>query len=255
MRRGVPDDPDLDRHPGADLRALEIDAAATFVLSPDGRIVHENEPGSPAGPRLFVGGCRDGQVVLVRHDVEAATAAQVRELVEASPSWFASGVPHPALDALTALLAPASVTAAIIYRLPHDLAFEADAVFVEGGTPQGDRLLARLAEEGMPPLLVEAGFVGLDDFWAPWCVALVEGEIAAMAFAARLGEGGAEIGVYTFPPYRGRGLAAAVTARWSGLPELAGRMLFYSTLTTNLSSQRVAARLALPRLGASFRIA
>lgn len=239
----------------ADLLALEIDAATMFVLSPDGRIVHENEPGSPAGPRLFVGGCRDGQVVRVRRDVDAATAARIRELVEASPPWFDPDVPHPGLEELTALLAPASVSGAIIYRLPHGLVFAADAVFVAGGTPEGDRLLARLAEQGTPPLLAEAGFVGVDDFWAPWCVALVEGEIAAMAFAARLGQAGAEIGVYTFAPYRGRGLAAAVTARWSGLPELAGRALFYSTLTTNLSSQRVAARLGLPRLGASFRIA
>ena len=50
-----------------------------------------------------------------------------------------------------------------------------------------------------------------------------------MAFAARLGVSGAELGVYTFPKYRGRGLAAAVTAAWSSMPSLNQHALFYST--------------------------
>jgi hypothetical protein len=49
-------------------------------------------------------------------------------------------------------------------------------------------------------------------------------------------------------------LAAAVTAGWSRLDSLAGRDLFYSTSTANRSSQRVAERLGLPRLGARLAI-
>lgn len=227
--------------------------AATFGLTGEGRIAFENEPQPSPGPRLFVAGCAGGQVVLARQDVDEAVAARARAL--AATPWSDLDAPHPRLDDLAALFPGGEVSRALIYRLPRGVAFEAQAAFVESETVEGDRLLARLARDGVPPHLVEAGFVGLEDFWTPWCVALAGGEIAAMAFAARLGEQGAEIGVYTFPGYRGRGLGAAVTARWAALPELAGRALFYSTLTDNISSQKVAARLGLPRLGSSFRIA
>jgi predicted GNAT family acetyltransferase len=85
-------------------------------------------------------------------------------------------------------------------------------------------------------------------------VALAGDDIAALAFAARLGERGAEIGVVTLPQFRGRGFAAAATAAWSALPMLQDRALFYSTHRDNLSSQRVIARLGLPFLGVSMRL-
>jgi predicted GNAT family acetyltransferase len=76
-------------------------------------------------------------------------------------------------------------------------------------------------------------------------------EIAAIAFAARVGDQGSEIGVYAFPKFRTRGFASAVTASWSSLASLNGRTLFYSTSRSNRSSQRVAARLGLRMIGAS----
>ena len=115
-------------------------------------------------------------------------------------------------------------------------------------------MLADFTARGMPSSLTEAGFVDVSHFWPPWCTAIVGDEIAAMAFAARLGDQAAEIGVYTFPGFRGQGLAAAVTADWSALPSLKDRTLFYSTQTTNLSSQRVTARLGLRQIGISLRL-
>jgi hypothetical protein len=50
-------------------------------------------------------------------------------------------------------------------------------------------------------------------------------------------------------------LAAAVTAKWASLAELAGRELFYSTAVANASSQRVAARLGLQHFAVGLRIA
>jgi predicted GNAT family acetyltransferase len=107
----------------------------------------------------------------------------------------------------------------------------------------------------MPEALVALGFVDVGEFWAPWCVALEGDEIASIAFAARLGPAGAETGVATVPALRGRGFAAAATAGWASLPALDGRTLFYSTSRTNLSSQRVAQRLGLRFIGATFSIA
>jgi predicted GNAT family acetyltransferase len=97
-------------------------------------------------------------------------------------------------------------------------------------------MAAQFAECGMPQAMIDAGFKSVADLWAPWCVVLEGDEIAAIAFTARLIDAGAEIGVYTFPKFRARGYAAAVTAAWASMPSLEGRALFYSTSRTNRSS-------------------
>lgn len=244
--------------PAEAMRLLTLDAAVTFALSDDGRILGENDPDRSPGPRLFLAGCPGGNLVRLRHDVDEATADRIRAVVADMPAWCDPAVPPPGLPRLADLLArdgPGEAPgAAVIHALPHDLAGGVPARIVRSDTPEGDRLLVRLARDGMPAALAAAGFVGVGDFWAPWCVA-IEGEaIAAMAFAARTGPQGVSIGVYTFPGFRGRGLAAAVTADWARLPALAGRALFYSASWSNTSSLRVVERLGLPRIGVSVRI-
>lgn len=240
------------------LDLLKANVGSTFGLSADGRIAFENEPAPLPGPRLFLSGCRAGNQVVLRHDVGAATVQAVEALVAREAPWFDAAADPACLDDLITLLgreAPVeSVSRSLIYRLPHDLTFPADLRILRSDTAEGLGWLANLAQAGMPQHLLDAGFLGEGDFWTPWCVALEGETIAAMGFAARIASCAAEIGVYTFPGFRGRGLAAAVTAAWSGLPELADRPLFYSTLITNLSSQRVAARLGLPAFGAGVRV-
>jgi RimJ/RimL family protein N-acetyltransferase len=249
--------------PADDLRLLEINLATTFALSPSGRIERESAPDNSEGPRLSFAGCAGGNIIRFRHDVSEEIAASVLSLAENEPHWSDPTTTPGCLEALVAQLsreAPAEAASpAAIYHLPNGLTYDAGAAIVRWDAAEGRRLAARLAEEEMPPHLVEAGFVGLDDLWEPWCAAMDGDQIAAMAFAARIGGpdmevGGMEVGVYTFPAFRGRGLAAAVTAAWSSLPGLADRILFYSTLTTNRSSQRVAERLGLRRFGVSVRI-
>jgi hypothetical protein len=245
--------------PAEAMGLLTVDAAVTFALSRAGRILRENDPDGSPGPRLFLAGCPGGNLVRLRHDVGEAVAARIRVLVADEPSWCDPDARPACLPELADLLSrdgPAEVMgSAVIHALPHGQASASPARIVRGDTEDGERLLARFARDGMPPALSAAGFVGVGDFWAPWCVALEGGEVAAMAFAARTGDRGASIGVYTFPGFRGRGLAAAVTADWANLPSLAGRALFYSALSANVSSLRVIERLGLPRVGVSVRIA
>lgn len=237
------------------LARLEAHLATTFMTSETGRIVSENEPGLPPGPRLYLAGCRDGTRVRLRHDVDDETARIIEALVAREGPWVDPATDPVGLAAMLARLTPVeSVSRSILYHLPHGLAQEAGAAILRGDTAEGRAWLARLAESGMPQHLLDAGFLGAGDFWDPWCVALAGETIAAMAFAARIGQQAAEVGVYTFPGFRGRGLAAAVTAAWSGLAELVDRPLFYSTSVTNISSQRVAARLGLPVFGAAMRV-
>jgi hypothetical protein len=245
----------VDADPADDLRLLNLHVESVFALAASGRILRQGPPDNAEGPRLFFGGCAGGNVLRLRHDVGAPVARTARALADVEPPWTDPAVEPGCLPALADLLdAPAKRAPALIYRLPHGLILAAVTTIVRSGTAAGDQLLARLAEDGMPAHLVEAGFVGLDDFWEPWCAALVEGRIAALAFAARNGARALDVGVHTFPGYRGQGLATAVTAAWSSLPDLADRALFYSTHTTNRSSRRVAARLGLRRFGLSVSV-
>lgn len=82
---------------------------------------------------------------------------------------------------------------------------------------------------------------------APWAAALVEGRVAAVCETARSTRAAAEAGVWTYEPYRRRGLAAAVTAAWAGL--VTGRTAFYSTTDDNQGSMAVARWLDLSPLG------
>lgn len=106
----------------------------------------------------------------------------------------------------------------------------------------------------MPAGLVELGFQDAAELWEPWCVATQEGQAASVAFAARLSEEGAEVGVATVRGLRGRGYATAAVAAWSHMSRLAGHELFYSADRENRSSRRVVARLGLRVIGASLRV-
>ena len=240
------------------MQRLRVLAATTFVLDAGGRIVRENDPDASPGPRVCFAGCAEGNLALVRHDAPRETSRDVLELLDAEPPWVSPEArPAGLAEVIYRLLQDApvrSVEALLTYALPKHAAPADGLAFICSGTDQGDALLARLARDGMPSHMVEAGFLGLEDFWPPWCVAVEDQAIAAIAFAARLGEQGASAGVYTFPGYRGRGLAAAVTAQWSSLPDLEDRELFYTTAVTNTSSQRVAQRLGLQRFGLELRI-
>jgi hypothetical protein len=180
------------------LDRLARDAAASFVLTDAGRILRENDPDRSSGPRLAMLGCADGNLAFVRHDVpEEVAAAVVREVAQAPP-WFEADTLPACAEALAQQLAPVtSVEPSLVFALPRDTS-AADERIVRSGTVEGEALLAGLARDGMPAHLVEAGFVGLGDFWAPWCVRLDDGEIAAIAFVSRLGAAAAEVGVYTF---------------------------------------------------------
>jgi RimJ/RimL family protein N-acetyltransferase len=127
-------------------------------------------------------------------------------------------------------------------------------MLVLADTPRGERLLAGLAAKGMPQSLDDLGFVSVNDIWAPWCIAFYQGEIASIGLTARIGSTGAEVGVTTVPVFRGRGFAAAVVAGWASLPSLRSRALLYSSDRTNISFRRVAERLGLRLIGASFRL-
>jgi hypothetical protein len=238
------------------LALLTLQAATCFVLTKRERIACENDPDRSGGPRFYFAGCEDGNVAFVHRDLPDEIAAAALSLSASQPPWTAG---EPCfLNALTKLVgAPASAAcaeASIIYRLPGDVAWPEGGSFVCCDTPEGGELVQRFRRDGFPEHLVAAGFATVADLWWPWCMAFEGDRIAAIAFAARLGPLGAELGVHTLARFRGRGHASAATAKWASLPGLGDRALFYSTSSANIPSQRVAEKLGLERIGSGLRI-
>jgi ribosomal protein S18 acetylase RimI-like enzyme len=241
--------------PTSRLDLLKLDAATTLSLAPDGTIIGENDPDHSQGPCLFFAGCEEGNLVRVHRAIDKTLAHDLVVLAKSQPPWFDPHSDPADLEALRSLLGKdRAVETGLIWELPrrHKLAYEANIVTCN--SPKGRALRDELITKGVPTHLHTAGFVSVRDLWEPWCAAMVEDQIAALAFAARLGPAGAGVGVYTFPAYRRRGLATAVTAAWTALPGLAGRALFYSTSRTNHASQQVVARLGLRRIGLRLTI-
>lgn len=232
--------------------ALALNAATVFGLDDRLRILGENDPDRTPGPRAFVAGCVEGVLIRLRADVSEAAAEAAADLVGSAP-WSDAAVGPTWLGPLVDLLGATAIRPSLIYALDHRQGSDGPDI-IRSDTPAGAALIRRLEAEGMPAHLVQAGFAGVRDLWAPWCAVLDDGEIAALAFAARRAAASAEVGVYTFPAWRGRGLAAVATAAWSALPELAAQTLFYSTTLDNLSSQWVTARLGLRQIGAGLRL-
>jgi GNAT superfamily N-acetyltransferase len=82
----------------------------------------------------------------------------------------------------------------------------------------------------------------------PWAMLTDAAGVVSLCHSARLTGGGAEAGVFTATPHRGRGLAKVVTSAWARLAWDRQVPLFYSHAEDNGASRRVAEGLGLRRL-------
>jgi hypothetical protein len=239
------------------IKWLDVHYRTLFCLAADGRIERVNDPDRSPGPRFWLGGCAKGNILGVHVDLPDDIAAELENLAAAEPPFILPAAPRY-LDGYLAVLAGHRPVArhnlSLIYELPHSLPYTGHVRLIDSDCAEARDLTQCLSIDGMPKGLSELGFCNVSHFWPPWSVAVVDGEIASIAFAARLSDAGAEIGVTTVRSFRGRGFAAAVTAGWSSLPSLRSQTLFYSTDQKNISSQRVAARLGLRLGGSSLQI-
>src|SRR5262249_41962484 len=158
-------------------------------------------------------GCALGNVAAVRCDVGAEVAAEIAALAAAEPIFTTWNNPPRYLDRYVDLLsrdAPVPQnTLGLIYKLPHHLMIQGDVELIYDQSHEGQCFSEFVLRQGMPDGLAELGFRNASDLWRPWCVARVDGEVASVAFAARISEFGAELGVATVKALRGRGYAAA----------------------------------------------
>ncbi len=242
--------------PDGELLALKI--ATHFVLTESSRIQYRTTPHQAPGPLLYLAGCESGNVVCIREDIKEETARAIEALVaDELPLRDRDSAPIHLDDYVELLSREATVKHArsgLVYTFPNDFRYDHDVPLIRSDTPEGDRLVARFAEEGMPEELVAQGFVDTGELWAPWCMALDGDEIASIAFTVGRGPASADVsaeaGVTTMPKFRRRGFGSEATAGWGSHPALRGRTLFYSTDRTNVASQRLAERIGLRFVGA-----
>ncbi|HEY2049560.1 MAG TPA: hypothetical protein VGH03_09465 [Caulobacteraceae bacterium] len=238
-----------------DLERLHVQRQTGFRLDARGRLKGVNSPEDARPPRFVLAGCAEGNLASVSVDLDEATAIELLSLArEEPPFWPAGAAPHH-LGRYLALLAARDAEVELDHEMEPDRPpFPAPAIVVASDTAEGQALLESLRRSGMPAGLFNMGFVDVGEFWAPWCAAVVSGEVASIAFAARLSDAGAAVGVATSPAFRGRGLAAAAVAAWTRLPALARRRLFYSRRLSNRASKGVVDRLGLRAFGLTLTI-
>jgi hypothetical protein len=240
-----------------DLEILEIHRQTAFTFDVQGRMTHENSPIQSSGRRFSFTGCRDGNATVIRADVPEAVAHELLRLVASEPPLTNPRSEAVHLEEYRELLqeemAPVEHQHGLLWVFPSTLKGQAPTELVLSGTSEGNRLLHGLSD-AMPASLVEVGFRTPEDLWEPWCIAMVNGQIASIAETARIGPQGSEVGVDTALQHRGKGLGATATAGWSQHPDIAQRMRFYSTGRENASSRRLTERLGLRFLGSTFAI-
>jgi RimJ/RimL family protein N-acetyltransferase len=108
--------------------------------------------------------------------------------------------------------------------------------------------------------MLEAGFpwklphLTADADIGPVTAAVVNGSAVSICYCARLSPLGAEAGVETLDPMRGRGYATAAVAAWATAVRRQGLLALYSTTWENAASQRVAEKVGAVCYGEDWEI-
>lgn len=243
----------------SDIDLVRAQLGSAFIFDASGNIVGHNDPPRTAIDfKILLSGCADGNVNLFAAGMDSERHTAVERLFADEPP-LAQFAQHPVHLAQYAKIladgeAPPRISIGLNWHLPRDIRPLRTEPVIMSGTPEGDALTARFRDEGVSPALVAMGFTDTGEFWPPWCAVFEGDEITALGFSARLGDAAADLGLVTVPEFRGRGFGAIATAAWAAHPALARHTLFYSTQLTNLSSQRVVARLGLRFIGTTCRV-
>ncbi len=221
-----------------DLARLHLELETLWVTDEAGRLRHEQTAEVRRPPLLVVASGRHGACWAASREVPAATVARLAELLAIVAPADEVGWRPGSADEIVELLRPVEPTARPAggpsYVVDRELPLPAGLDLLTSTNTDLDRLHGLMPEADQSLV-------------APWVVALVEGRVAAVCETARTAALAVEAGVWTYEPYRRRGLGAAVTAAWSAL--VTERTAFYSTSWDNHASQGVARHLGLRPLG------
>ena len=209
------------------------------------------------GPDLVIASSSDGSAAALGTAVPDDLAAELVKVVTGAPPMRDLSSPPMTLEhcrqLLEARLGPVELRPASgpSYLIPETVTFRSKVTLVR--SDEGD--LTALRDSNPGNWGVQEWEQLLDGLLGPWVMATHDGQIISICHTPASSARGAEAGTWTRPEFRGQGHAAAVTAAWASLMRPTGRFLFYSTSRTNVSSQRVAARLGLRPIGWLWQLA
>jgi RimJ/RimL family protein N-acetyltransferase len=203
------------------------------------------------GPDLVIASSAIGSQAAIGEAVPADLAAALEELVASAPVSRDLRSPPPVLEdcrqLLEARLGPMEMrpSSGPSYVVPETVEFYSRATLVRSDATD----LSALRDANPGNWGVQEWDQLLDGRLGPWVMVTHAGEVISICHTPASSARGAEAGTWTREDFRGQGHAAAATAAWASLVRPSGRVLFYSTSRTNVSSQRVAARLGLRPIG------
>ena len=235
------------------LGLLDVHRRTAFTFDHGGRMTHESAPNRSRGNRFSYTGCSDGNRGVIRDDVPEEGVADALQTLLAGEPPLDRPDSTPRHRAEYARLLDSVALLGLLWVFPAPIGYQGGVRLVWSGSDEAEALLAR-PERNAAFGSRGSGLARTEAWWEPSCLALVGGEAVSIATTARAGAEGAEVGVDTAPEFRGRGLATAVVAGWSRHPDLADRVLFYSTGRDNISSRRVSDRLELRFVGSTFAV-
>lgn len=221
-----------------------------FVLNDAGRILSTREPGAKPGPLFCLVRGTTSCSWAVRQDVPDALAVELDALAREEPAAVELGDPPVHAARYLSLLRDRPLSAqhsrvvqsgGPAFSFPASIERSPDIVFVED-----ERLLERNFRGWVPGEI--AGGSG------PVAAVMVDGYPVSICFSARASDAAAEAGVETAERFRGRGLAARVTAAWALAVRASGRVPLYSTSWTNSPSLAVARKVGLIAYASSWSL-
>lgn len=222
---------------------MHVEAMFTHDQNMRLRAINEPWPGEPPVPRFFLGRTIEGSALCrFRYDVPETLARQLEELCADEPVVRDFQTKPKHFEAYMNLLQSERFTMGPCYLIPDTTVPTMEVVSV---TRENVTELAR------------GGFEWLtsDIDYAQPCIALVrEGKAVSICRSVRITSRAHEAGLETLEEFRGKGYAAAVVAGWASAVRNMKAAPLYSTLSDNLSSQRVARKSGLSFYGVNFTI-
>ena len=229
---------------------MTIHVATLFDCDADGRIRSLRRPWSRPGdaPRFFMGRTLEGNVWRFRHDLPDDVVRELEVLCRSEPR--AKRLARPPRNAgriRTAIQAHGPITGEYrgpAYLIPEGPDTPIDAVRV---TKENVHVLETGFPWMVPPIMSEADI-------GPVTAAVVGSNAVSICYCARLSPLGAEAGVQTLEPMRGKGHATNAVAAWAAAIRRQGLLPLYSASWENVASQRVANKLGMACYGEDWEI-
>lgn len=217
----------------------ELQLRTLFGLDGEGRILGTREVEPRVGPLFSLIRGRGSCAWAVRWDVERAVADELNGLAGEEP---------PAGDFRESPVHAERYASLLEGRVDSGPSF----VFPEGiARPAGVVVIENVG-------VLDRHFSGWTASEIPGCAPIVgvveDGFAVSVCFSARLSDEAAEAGVATAVDWRGRGLAARVTAGWALALRGSGQVPMYSTSWSNGASLAVARKLGLVGFGCVWSV-